>query len=333
MQTAKKPVSAGHRLDPKVVITLLAVAVVSLVIFGFRFMSNKPCKPVDIAIDATSLYTGVPIRFSCTAGAKDDCKWVVGDPQGKILSGQTALYTYTEPGQYLIELTVNDRCKEYKYLTIEKAPKFIDPDLIPHIICPQTVDMGKPVIFRDSTRKATSWEWRFGETGAIDAVTSTATYTFNRPGLAIVTLVVNGNPDLNAQCKVFVNDKSAAATNASGPPLPNIGSAIKAQPNTEELSKSTRPPAITSEEFSNMLMEVVKGKLVASAFSIYLCDYLTIPVKYKVEGSREKTVSFQDACSDLLGMKRVKKIVSNLGVQESTGCMTDITIRVEKRTF
>lgn len=334
MQAVKKPVSAGYRLDPKVIITMSVVALLSLGIFGFRYMTNKPCTPVQLSIDATNFYTGTPIRFSSTAGANDKSEWSVGDPEGKILTGQTVVYTYAEPGQYMIELTVNGRCKEYKYVTIEKAPKIIDPDLIPRILCPTLeVEIGKPVSFKDSTLKATSWEWRFGETGAVDAITQIATYTFTKPGLTIVTLVINGNPDLHASCRVFVKDKPVAGMPGGGPAVPNIGDMVKSQPETEPINDANKPPAITDKDFSAMLQEVVKGKQFASGFTTYLCDYLKMPVKYKVEGEREKTISFEEMCADLKGMKRVKKIISTLNVDQVNGCIVGLSIKVDRRTF
>jgi hypothetical protein len=333
MQAVKKSVSAGYRLDPKVIITMLVIAIISIGIFGFRYMSHKPCKPVEISIDATNFYTGTPIRFSCTAGKSDDCKWSVGDQSGKKLNGQIVVYTYTEPGQYMIELAVNDRCKEYKYLTIEKAPKILDPDLVPRIICSETeVELGQEVVFKDSTPKATSWEWRFGETGAVDDIKQVAPYKFTTPGMKTVTLVINGNPDLNATYKIYVKEK-AGATGPMGPALPNIGNIVKPEPEAEPINMANRPPAITDQQFSDMLGEVVKGKQFASNFAVYLCEYLKMPVKYKVEHEKEKTISFEEMCSNLKGMKRVKKVTSWLTIDASNGCITGISVRVDRRTF
>lgn len=333
MQAAKKAVSAGYRLDPKVIITMSVIALISIGIFGFRYMSHTPCKPVQVTIDATNFYTGTPIRFSCTAGKNDKCDWSVGDPEGKTFTGETILYTYTEPGQYMIELTVNGSCKEYKYVTIEKAPKILDPDLIPHIIAsaPET-EIGKEVVFTDSTLKATSWEWRFGETGGIDDVKQTAVYKFTTPGLKIVSLVINGNPDLNATYKIYVKDKTSDG-GPVGPAVPNIGNIVKPEPESEPINDANRPPALTDQQFSDMLHEVVKGKQFATGFTVYLCDYLKMPVKYKVEGEREKTISFEEMCSDLKGMKRVKKIISKLNVDQANGCIVGLSIKVDRRTF
>ena len=343
MQTVKKTVSAGYRLDPRVIITLSVVALVSIGVFGFRYMSNKPCKEVTILPDASGssmdrgefiTFTETPIRFTSSATDRDECEWSVGDGSVK-LTGKTVVYTYKEPGQYVIELTVNGRCKEYLYVTAKKAPKFVDPDLIPHIIASaQEIDMGKEVIFTDSTKKATTWEWRFGETGAVDDVKQTATYKFTTPGVKTVTLVINGNPDLNTTYKIFVKDKPLLpGQSAPGSALPNIGVAVKPQPETEPINQANRPPAITDQQFSAMLEDVVKGKQFASAFSAYFCDYLKIPVKYKVEGDKEKTISFEEMCADLKGMKRVKKIISRISIQESTGCIVEAWIKVDRRTF
>jgi hypothetical protein len=319
------------------------VALLAIGIFGFRYMSNKPCKEVTILPEAVNskllengdfiTFTGTPVRFTSTATPSDESEWSFGDGTGKTLAGQTVVYTFTEPGQFVVELTVNDRCKEFKYVTVQKTQKLIDPDLIPHIIASaQEIDLGKEVVFTDSTKKATQWEWRFGETGAIDDVKQTAKYAFTTSGVKTVTLVINGNPDLNTTYKIFVKDKPLAPGQSAGA-LPNIGDAVKAKPETDPINLANRPPAITDQQFSAMLEEVVKGKQFATAFSVYLCDYLKLPIKYKVEGDKEKTVSFEEMCADLKGMRRVKKIITRLNIQESTGCIIDAWIKVDRRTF
>jgi hypothetical protein len=164
-------------------------------------------------------------------------------------------------------------------------------------------------------------------------VKQTVTYAFTTPGVKTVTLVINGNPDLNTTYKIFVKDRPLAPGQNGGVPLPNIGVGVKPQPETEPIGQANRPPAITDQQFSAMLEDVVKGKQFATAFSVYLCDYLKLPVKYKVEGDKEKTVSFEEMCSDLKGMKRVKKIITRLNVQESTGCIIDAWIKIDRRTF
>lgn len=323
---------AANRLDTKVVLTMAIIGVIALIIFGFRVMTTPACGNIRMniqgtnSIDSFHFYTGMPLQFSYNSDKKDKCEWSFGTKDNKKSEGQFVTFSYTEPGQYLIGLTVNGRCNEYQFITISKAPKLVDPSLIPTILCPiQVIEIGTPVVFRDSTPNAKSWEWRFGESAGVDATTQTAAYTFKSVGSKTVTLTINGNADAFATCQIYVNEKAAKVLKTGGdivlPP-------IKDKPAEQEVT-------LTAEGFQELITKVAKGELMASACAQYLCGgNLQTPVKYKVTGSKEKNVSFEWVCKDLEEMKwkKIKEIIVVPNRNPVTGCFDRMDITVKKKT-
>jgi len=339
-QANNKPVKATHRLEPKVTVTLGIIALLSLGIFGFRYTMHKSCKNFRISIEATNalnaenFYTEVPIAFSCDAAKDDKCEWSFGTADKKKATGRYVTFSYAEPGQYLIELTVNDQCKEYRFLTVTKAPRIIDPSLIPRIICPQTIEFGKPAVFRDSTPAAKSWEWRFGESGQVDAMGKKVSYIFTTPGVKTVTLVINGNPDAYATCQVFVKPKELPKTNpnASGNILlPPINDKPTSHPLTTSQGSQV---AISDADFQAMMAQVVKGKKFPSDFIPYMCGgNIQLPVSYKETGEKTKTMTFEQACREIEVIKdrKIKGVEVTLQRDPGTNCINGMSIKVSKK--
>jgi hypothetical protein len=332
MTTDGRSIKTTPRLDSGVMITMVIIAVISLGVFGFRYYSHKPCKPATISINATNFYTGIPLRFSSTASKDDKCDWSFGTKDNKKSSGQFVTFSYDEPGQYLIELTVNDNCKEYQFITIGKAPKMVNPALVPKIICPtQIIEVGKPVVFKDSTPAARTWEWRFGEGDKIDAMTQTAIYTFQSAGFKTVTLVVNGKTEAFASCQVFVNEKSA-------PKLKNTGGnillpPINDTPKTKSLKNQNNKTA-TDAEIQAIMDQVVQGKKFVSDLTPYLCgNNVKIPVTYKVTGSKQKTIALEEACKDLADIKyrKIREVRVTPKRDPGTNCISSMDIYVRKK--
>jgi hypothetical protein len=337
MPSDNKSLRASSRLDAKVLITLIAVTVVCLGIFGFRYATTPSCKNLTIVFqtassaDANTAYTGTPVRFSCNVAKNDVCLWSFGTKDNKTSAGQFVTFSYTDPGQYLVKLEVNGTCKEYKFINILKAARVVNSLQMPKIMCPaQNVEIGKPVTFSDSTADAKTWEWRFGESEKVDATTRTATYTFKTTGFKTVTLVVNGRAESFATCQIVVGEKAIAAPKTGGDiMLPPIDDKPKSDP-----LKAGTAVMISDQDFNKMMDEVVHGTKYASDFAPYLCGHnLQISVKYKVSGSKEKEMSFELVCRDLEEMKtkKIRKVTISLQRDPGTNCINGMTVNVDKK--
>ena len=333
-----KPIRSGYQFDAKVIITMIVVTLGALAIFGFRIMTHRPCSPVKINIDAANridslhFYTNMPLRFSCDAQKNDVCAWTFGTKDNKKSTGQFVSFSYNEPGQYLIRVTVNGQCSESRYITISKAPKLVDRSLMPIIICPSgPIEVGKPVEFKDSSRDARSWQWQFGETDKIDATSQQAVYIFQSPGNKTVSLVINGNTDVPAICQVIVKEKEIKNTRTSAAIL---NQNLQDKPTTDPLTVKVGPKkTITQTEFQALIQEVIDGTKMASDFIDYFCELgLKTPVDYKVSRSKRKQLTFEEACRELKQMK--ERRIKGVGVIQETDpitkCITRLTIDVSK---
>ena len=329
MEQKTKAAVAANRLDLRVILTMAGVSLAALLIFGFRFITTPADRSVKINIQGSNTndvwYTGMPLRFSYNAEKDDKCEWSFGTKDNKTSEGQLVTFSYSEPGQYMVGLTVNGRSKDFQFITIGKAPKLIDPSLVPHIICPPIVEIGKPVEFKDSTPGAKSWEWRFGESEGVDATNSSSFYTFKSVGSKTVSLVINGNQDAIATCLVYVNEKAAPEMKKGGdimlPP-------IKDKPAEPQVT-------LTDEGFSELITKVAKGDIMASDCAPYLCGgNLQTPVNYKVTGSKAKAVTFEWVCREIEAMKwkKIKQIEVVTNRNPATNCIDRMDITVKKKT-
>jgi hypothetical protein len=336
METKQSVVS---RLDENVIITMLAVSVLAVIIFAFRYKNYEPCRPFSIRTNAAHYHTGEVIRFETDARSFGKLQWNFGDNQNNETRIASAVHAYDQAGEYTVALSSDGKCTQYKTLLITPAPKVVNPLLIPTFAYPQSAEVGKPVSFLDTTTGARSWEWRFGETATVDATTSNPTYTYTSPGLKTVSLVVNGDPQQMAVAKVFVNP-------APPKPLPNNNKGgggggrpiivIADRPQNNPLDQQNNPkveplpevPDITKEQIEKELRLVADKQRTVQSFLPYLCGNTNIQVS--LNGSE---TTFADLCNKLAELKNSKKI-KELNVQmvkNERHCIVALVVYLKKR--
>lgn len=324
-------------LDEKVILTLIIVSLAALLFTAFKYSNYKPCGGFQLRTQAESYRTGDPIRFETNART-NEYHWDFGDNESDQTNIASVVHAYNEPGEYTIALTINDNCTEYKTLYITRAPKIVNPVLLPTFVCPQTAEVGKPVDFDDTTNGARSWEWRFGETATVDATSQSATYTYKTPGLKTITLVINGDLQQIGTCKIYVNPPPARKPSGGGQgPSPII--IVPAKPNSPTLddqreSGETTPSkpqgqAISKQDLEAMLRKVVNDLAKAEDFAPYICNNMNMPVS--LDG---KEITFRELCTKLSAIKGEKKI-KELSVQQiknnETGCILSLNVHLRMR--
>ena len=185
------------RLDEKVIFTMIIVSTLALLFTAFRYKNYTPCNGFQLKISANYFDVGNTIFFS-TPNAKQAEKWEwdFGDktPTDKT-SGPLTSHIYTQPGKYIISLTINGQCKQYENLVINNVKKDSIRFVTPQVIWPATpVTVGQNIVFRDITNGANRWEWYIGEgKDSKRFVTKEVSFTFTTAGLIPVKLFVNGN--------------------------------------------------------------------------------------------------------------------------------------------
>jgi hypothetical protein len=332
-------------IDEKVILTMIITALLGLVITGFQYKNYEHCFDFHIKAKANFFRTDEPIRFETDALYAKEFQWDFGDNESSETNINSVVHAYNQPGEYMVSLTVNGKCSEYKTIYITKAPKLENPLLIPRFVCPQTAEVGKPVSFQDTTAGAHSWEWRFGETAAVDATSSTVNYVYKTPGLKTISLVINNDPKQLGVCKVYVNEKTVAPSrsNARMPARQQQPSfiVVPARPATPTLEEQNHPQPVIPEpakpqgvnigkqELESKLRGVVNNFLTADNFNQYFCNNLNIPVS--LNGTE---ITFTQLCNKLGSIKNDKKI-KQLNVQQiknsETNCIIGLNVSLKMK--
>jgi hypothetical protein len=337
-----KKIQPAH-LDERVILTMIITALIGLVITGFQYKNYEHCFDFHIKAKANYYRTDEPIHFETDALYATAFEWDFGDNESSETNISSVVHAYNQPGEYTVALTVNGKCSEYKTIYITKAPKIDNPLLIPRFICPQMAEVGKSVVFQDTTAGAHSWEWRFGETAVVDATSSTASYTYKTPGLKTISLVLNNDPKQLGVCKVYVNEKQVTPSRSNARPAPRQPAfvVVPARPVTPTLEEQSHPqPAVTEapkpqgvaiskQELETKLRGVANNYLTADNFSQYFCGNLNVPVS--LNGTE---ITFTQFCNKLSAIKNDKKI-KQLNVQQiknsETNCLIGLNVNLKMK--
>jgi len=130
---------------------------------------------------------GNQINFTdITAGFPEKWLWDFGDGSSSVLQNPT--HIYNSPGNYLVSLTVVNKCSGFsqssKYIEVSNA--------IPQAIFsfPTPVCVGKPVQFHDySTNNPTAWLWNFGD--GFTSKVQNPVHTYSSQGSYWVSLIAS----------------------------------------------------------------------------------------------------------------------------------------------
>ncbi len=184
-------------MDKKVTFTFIVVALLACILLLERRISNKHDKLTVPALVITpdTLYAGQGISFADTAMAATKYEWDFGDQSGSS-SDQSGTHQYINEGRYTVRLkyNMNDSIVYDKTIVVLSKPVNIDTAQF-DIAGPVQGYEKQPLTFKAivSDKAATLFEWRFGETGAIDSHEKNPTYTFSKPDVYEISLRVNNS--------------------------------------------------------------------------------------------------------------------------------------------
>ncbi len=332
------------RIDENVIITMLAVSIMSFIILAFKVKNSDPPVSFDIRPSKVQAYTGDLIRFETNAHNFKSLQWDFGDST-KGESGKTSTeHFYELEGEYTVSLLVNDRSMEPVVITISPRPIIIDPLLAPIFSCPKTIEVGKLFVFRDSTKGLVSQrKWRFSESGDTDDTLQVASHTYKTLGSYDVSLMINGDKNritthsiivIPAPQKTLVNNKSHSSDHI--PDGPGHGS-IKQQTDT---ATAEPPPAqipgieISAEDLTKELRGVADNdpKYTIEYFSRYTCNDLNIQVTLNY-----KPTDFEHFYNKLHELGSADKIRKNqffvqINRNRETNCIRMLNVICKKKS-
>ncbi|MBO9620614.1 MAG: PKD domain-containing protein [Niabella sp.] len=327
------------RLDDNVIITLLAVCTLASMAFIVRYRSYKPCKDFSINTVGTILTVGHIVRFETDAKDFKRLSWDFGDNQKSETEVASALHSFDDPGNYTIALLADGKCVEYKTITVVAAPEVIDSSLVAKVVMPATAIVGAPVLFKDTSSKASSWEWRFGETAVVDGVLRNQVYTFTTPGIKTISVVINGNYKTPLVRKIYVSPKEERNIPvAVAQPRPRVNE----RPNTDPLTQQINPqpqqqpqeappppptpsyPDVAPADLNQMFRNAAGGGKPISDFAKYFCDG-NLNTTVILNG---KSVSFQQFYNKVAAVKRGDKLTFTTTVfkNRQTNCINKLEI-------
>ncbi len=332
--------TSSNHIDKNIIILLLSVMVISIGVFSYKLITHDPCQIVNFEINASQFRVGEIIRFKDYSENADKREWLFGD-ESEPRYTENPFHTYDKPGKYSVKLIVNDKCEFEKEIVIKAKQKILDSTRLAKFTIPNTIEVGQLLQATDQTKKATSWEWLFGETAEVNSTFQNPTYTYETPGLKTVTLIVNGDFNYSTQKKITVLPKKVVVprtTNTNSAPPIFRGGDIKVHP---DVLPTTPPPvaAISNEpeevtapqisrsSFAQKIIKVGEEKATANDFEPYLCGNLDMVIKDK-----GKNTTFKKFCEKIKGKKlRIKSL--ELFKNKETDCIEFMSITYSKSLF
>ncbi len=188
---------------------------------------NDTEAPSAEAGDNIKIVQGTQVTFNGSGSTDNvgifDYTWTFNDTSDQILNGKMPTYTFDNAGTFLVTLNVSDAEGNWNNDTLtvtvndtEMPVADAGPD--------QTVDQGTRVVFDGSGSSDNvaieHYEWRFYDGGALEELSGTLltySYTFENPGVFIVTLNVSDKCENMGtdSMTVTVNDTEAPMANAA----------------------------------------------------------------------------------------------------------------------
>ncbi|GAA0873408.1 hypothetical protein GCM10009117_25550 [Gangjinia marincola] len=324
MEESKK--IGSYHIDKNILLFFIIVIILSTSIFAYRFAEYQPCDTVDFKVIAKNYRAGEIIRFRDLSNENYTREWDFGDTT-KVTVGVSTFHTYDSPGRYLVALTVNGKCEGVQELTIQERVFVIDSSKIPKINVPASIKVGETLSLKDTTARATSWEWRFGETASINSTRQNPAYTYETPGLKTITLIINGDQKHAAVRKIDVLPKEKKVT---GPeeytytPVTSGGIPYAPTSETDKFSDEYTAPNISKEKLEQLILLVSKEEATAKDFDEYICSNFDLPVY-----ASKKRMTFYEFCQRIKGKKiRIKSIQVE---RAENNCINRMAIDYSKR--
>jgi hypothetical protein len=349
----KKKSTSTFRLDEQVYMAMFAVAFVSLLIFGFRFVGRHPCPPLTLQIQSNtdSFKAGNLISFVAETQEGSNFSWNYGDGVRDDGTSPTTLHKFTRAGTFTVSVTVNDKCTEFQSIVITED-RIPDNNLFGTLfIGPEKAYMGMPVPFTDLSNKSAKWEWHYEDDPMVGDTTKSVTHVFKTPGLKKVTLMINDRRDLVQTRYVFIVDREAENNLAkeselahapkhtaprvivvpSGPTVPPLSNPTQPAktvdaPKKEEEKPVQKAPELTHTQMEGFLMDLIAGSKQIEDFNPYLCGNLSMPVVYN-----SNNTTFLAMCNSLkqLKKKKVKSIKVTLFPNTATNCQQSMMVYID----
>lgn len=329
----KKPKTPyNYHLD-KTVLLFFAIAFFFFgSVFAYKLITKEDCGEVQFKMDGKEYRVGELIRFTDYSENAIKWTWDFGDSTG-IRNERNPYHTFSKPGKYDVKLIVNQSCELIKTITIEEKKFVLDSTKLPVFEIPKETMVGKKITVKDKTDRATTWEWRFGETANVNSYEKEPEYTYKEAGLMTISLVINGElqhmgkqtikvlPKPEKKNRVEL-EKRVESLDRDIKYEPSIG--IKEEKKEKKIEKA---PFISKKEFGDLLLLIANKEATAQIFEPYMCGQLNMSVIVN-----KKKEDFLVFCQKIINKRIIVKEIQIIRDKE-TNCITNVIMDISKGWF
>ncbi|SFW72687.1 PKD repeat-containing protein [Sinomicrobium oceani] len=329
--------------DSRVILSFVAILLLSGIILAFRVNESEPCKVEEIKVQASSFKVGEIITFSDYTDNAHEWKWDFGDGNEAAFRSKV-VHQYKDPGKYLVSLWVNKNCNITRLVDIKPSEDIIDSTLLPKFFAPKIAYVNEPVSFSDSTSHAKSWEWRFGEGEKIDAIDRNPSYTYKTTGEKTISLFVNDDIKYVGFRKITVLPAREENTPISRadimretrgnvvndfldrvPEAPASELKEKSATTVEKSKEEVIVPELDESKLAGLIIGISEDKLSFNNFVRYFCKGKLPSVQLK-----DRIVSIHYLNNSIRGKKIDLKSVSIIRNKDN-GCVSLIVVDYKRK--
>lgn len=321
-------------IDKMVMTVFVGLIIVSSAIVGFKIYRYEPCPGVNFEVQKYNLRVGEVIHFNDLTEGVEKRVWDFGDStEGARVADP--MHIYSRPGEYTVKLMVNDQCFDYKTIVIKNPVPVVDERLIPSFAAPAKAVVGERVRFNDLTDGATSWEWRFGESGGVDATVKNPGYTFKQAGRVKVSLIVNGDMRYIAEKTVKVLPKTRKKKRRKPPEKPKEELYIPESPEEyveytpEDLVEPEEPAVqyLSDDDLLILIKDIAERRQKKDVIDPYLC----VGIDKSVVKANGEMIRFNDFLERIDGKQL--KVRSLYSFRDHNQCIVRIEIKYRAKIF
>ncbi len=329
----KKPKTPyNYHLDKTVLLFFTIAFFIFGSVFAYKLITKENCGEVNFKISAKEYRVGELIRFTDFSENALKWTWDFDDSTG-IRVERNPYHTFSKPGKYDVKLIVNQSCELIKTISIEEKKFVLDSTKLPVFEIPKETMVGQKIKVKDKTGRATTWEWRFGETTNVNSYDKEAEYTYKEPGLKTISLVVNGELQNMGKQTIKVMPKPEKKNRVGlEKPIEAMDRDIKYEPSIgivqeKKEKKIEKAPFISNKEFGNMLLRISNKEATAQIFEPYMCGQLNMSVIVN-----KKKEDFLVFCQKIINKRITVKEVQIIR-DEETNCITNVIMDISKSWF
>jgi len=324
---ADKNESLTTYIDKNVIYLLGIVFLISSTALAYRFYAYFPCESMMMDIKGKEYRVGEFIRFTDLTEKAEEWDWDLGDST-LVSNEKEVVHNYKIPGVYVVKLKVNNSCETIKKITIRAKKIIRDPSKIPNLDnIPESIEIGQVLTVVDSTKRAYSWEWRFGDNAEADATTQKASYTYGgEPGSRTISLIINKDTThiANKIIKVYARVEDEIKITRGGEIAMWDTIAYERDKDIKNKDKLKEAPYISESEFKQKLVLLSKKQADVKEFTDYFCDEINKPILVNGEST-----TFLKFCYKIQ-RKRTKILQLTIFRNEGSNCIQNMSIITKK---